>query len=30
MAIETVSRTHVGLRRKVNEDSMLVRDDCGL
>ena len=30
MAIEIVSRTHVGLRRKVNEDSMLVRDDCGL
>lgn len=30
MAIETVSRTHVGLRRKVNEDSMLIRDDCGL
>ncbi len=29
-AIESVSRTHVGLRRKVNEDSMLVRDDCGL
>ena len=30
MAIESVSRTHVGLRRKVNEDSVLVRDDCGL
>lgn len=30
MAIESVSRTHVGLRRKVNEDSILVRDDCGL
>ena len=30
MAIESVSRTHVGLRRKVTEDSMLVRDDCGL
>lgn len=30
MAIESVSRTHVGLRRKVNEDSLLVRDDCGL
>lgn len=30
MAIESVSRTHVGLRRKVNEDSMLVRDDCSL
>lgn len=30
MAIESVSRTHVGLRRKVNEDSVLARDDCGL
>ena len=30
MAIECVSRTHVGLRRKVNEDSVLVRTDCGL
>ncbi len=30
MSIESVSRTHVGLRRKVNEDSLLVRDDCGL
>jgi serine/threonine-protein phosphatase Stp1 len=30
VTIEIVSRTHVGLRRKVNEDSMLVRDDCGL
>lgn len=30
MAIESVSRTHVGLRRKVNEDSLLVRDDCRL
>ena len=30
MAIESVSRTHVGLRRKVNEDAVLVRDDCGL
>lgn len=30
MAIESVSRTHVGLRRKVNEDSVLVRDDCSL
>ena len=30
MAIESVSRTHVGLRRKVNEDSVLVRDECGL
>lgn len=30
MVIESVSRTHVGLRRKVNEDSVLVRDDCGL
>jgi serine/threonine protein phosphatase Stp1 len=30
VAIESISRTHVGLRRKVNEDSVLVRDDCGL
>lgn len=30
MAVEIVSRTDVGLRRKVNEDSLLVRDDCGL
>ena len=30
MEIECVNRTHVGLRRKVNEDSMLVRTDRGL
>lgn len=30
MTIESVGRTHVGLRRKVNEDSLLVRDDCRL
>ena len=30
MAIESVSRTHVGLRRKVNEDAVLVRLDRGL
>ena len=30
MAIECVSRTHVGLRRKVNEDSLLVRTERGL
>jgi serine/threonine-protein phosphatase Stp1 len=30
VTIETASRTHVGLIRKVNEDSILVRDDCGL
>jgi serine/threonine-protein phosphatase Stp1 len=30
VAIESVSRTHVGLRRKVNEDSLLARDDRGL
>ena len=30
MEIECVSRTHVGLRRKVNEDSMLIRTDRGL
>lgn len=30
MAFECISRTHVGLRRKVNEDSLLVRTDRGL
>ena len=30
MVIECVSQTHVGLRRKVNEDSMLVRTERGL
>jgi serine/threonine protein phosphatase PrpC len=30
VAFECVSQTHVGLRRKVNEDSMLVRTDRGL
>ena len=30
MAFECISRTHVGLRRKVNEDAMLVRTDRGL
>jgi len=30
MHLECVSRTHVGLRRKVNEDSMMVRTDRGL
>ena len=30
MAFECVSKTDVGLRRKVNEDSMLVRVDRGL
>lgn len=30
MDFECVSRTHVGLRRKVNEDSVLVRTDRGL
>jgi serine/threonine-protein phosphatase Stp1 len=30
VAFECVSKTHVGLRRKVNEDSMLVRTDRGL
>ncbi|HEY0629406.1 MAG TPA: protein phosphatase 2C domain-containing protein [Sphingomicrobium sp.] len=30
MAIDFVSRTHVGLRRKVNEDSVLVRAERGL
>jgi serine/threonine protein phosphatase PrpC len=30
MAFECVSRTDVGLRRKVNEDSFLVRTDRGL
>lgn len=30
MTFECVSRTHVGLRRKVNEDSILVRSEGGL
>lgn len=30
MAFECVSKTHVGLRRKVNEDSIAVRTDRGL
>jgi serine/threonine-protein phosphatase Stp1 len=30
VAFECISRTDVGLRRKVNEDSMLVRTDRGL
>jgi serine/threonine-protein phosphatase Stp1 len=30
VAFECVSKTHVGLRRKVNEDSMLVRTERGL
>lgn len=30
MAFECVSCTHVGLRRKVNEDSVLTRPECGL
>ena len=30
MNFECVSRTHVGLRRKVNEDSVLVRPGRGL
>lgn len=30
MNIDCISQTHVGLRRKVNEDSMLVRTDRGL
>ena len=30
MAFECISRTDVGLRRKVNEDSMLVRTERGL
>src|SRR6266550_2549298 len=30
MAFECVSRTDVGLRRKVNEDSILVRTERGL
>lgn len=30
MAFECVSRTDVGLRRKVNEDSLMVRTDRGL
>ena len=30
MGFECISRTHVGLRRKVNEDSVMVRTDQGL
>src|SRR3954463_8986370 len=30
MSFDCVSRTHVGLRRKVNEDSILVRPERGL
>ena len=30
MNLESISQTHVGLRRKVNEDSMMVRTDRGL
>lgn len=30
MGFECVSRTHVGLKRTVNEDSVLVRTDAGL
>ena len=30
MGFECISRTHVGLRRKVNEDSVMVRTDHGM
>src|SRR4051794_23257082 len=30
MGVDCVSRTHVGLRRKINEDSVLVRTERGL
>ncbi|GAA4017450.1 protein phosphatase 2C domain-containing protein [Sphingomonas swuensis] len=30
MRFETVSRTHVGLKRKINEDNLLVRSAAGL
>lgn len=30
MAFECVSRTHVGLKRKINEDSIMVRSERGL
>jgi serine/threonine protein phosphatase PrpC len=30
MRVECVSRTHVGLKRKINEDSVLVRSGSGL
>ena len=30
MRFETIARTHIGCRRKINEDAMLVRPDPGL
>src|SRR3954465_2980214 len=30
MGVDCVTRTHVGLRRKVNEDSLLARTERGL
>ena len=30
MSFECASRTHVGLKRKINEDSILVESDRGL
>jgi serine/threonine protein phosphatase PrpC len=30
VGFDCVSRTHVGLRRKVNEDSVMVRTERGL
>ena len=30
MRFECASRTHVGLKRKINEDAILASSECGL